>query len=328
MFKLNYPKFWYKKSLISFCLIPFSWIYVFLGIMRQIVTSSIHLPSKVICVGNMTVGGSGKTQIVEFLADYFTKKKISFVIITKGYGSNIGNSPVLLDETHSTMDVGDESICLFQKGYQVIAAKKIKTTIALLEQIKPKIIIVDDGMQNPNFYKDFTILTIDQERGIGNSRIFPSGALRESPENAIKKSNLICFTGKKNHNQNDHYLKAANDKPIFYAQTKMLTKLDAKKQYLAFSGIGNPDKFFIMLKSNNIKLCDMMSFPDHHIYTQKELDALSQKAKKCDAMLVTTEKDFVKIPKKYNIIPVKVRLSFKNLSKLEKIINEKIIQKT
>lgn len=322
MIRLNYPKFWQSKNLISCILIPFSWLYIFLGFLRKIFTKEIRLPGKVICIGNMTVGGSGKTQIVEFFANYLTKKKISFVIITKGYGSKIGNDAILLDHTHRSIDVGDESICLFRKGYRVIAAKKIQSTIALLKKLKPQIIIVDDGMQNPGFYKDFQVLTIDNKRNIDNGMIFPAGPLRESPAKSIHKSDLICVIGV---NDNNLDLKINHNKPIFYAQTKMVTKLETAKRYIAFSGIGNPDKFFDMLKQNNIKLCDIISYPDHHMYQDTELDQLMTSAQKHDAILLTTQKDFVKIPQKYNIIPVDVELVFRNQIELEKLIDEKII---
>ncbi len=298
MIKLIYPKFWSKNGLLSYLLLPFSQIYIILGMIRKFFAKPIRLPAFVICVGNATVGGAGKTQIVLWLANKFIKKKINFLVITKAYGSNLQDAKIV-EKTDSPLEVGDESI-LINMYAPVLAAKNInsKLTQKLIAEINPDIIICDDGLQNPNFIKDFTILAIDPNRACGNNKIFPSGPLRESIKSALAKSDIVTMIGNdKCKNKVIMNNITESGKSLFYAKIKLENKLDLNKSYYAFTAIGNPAKFFKLLQTNNVIVKQTQSFPDHHNYTENEIKQIQITAQKNGYSLITTKKDFVKIRK-------------------------------
>ena len=322
MIKLIYPKFWSKNGVLSYLLIPFSWIYIFLGKLRAIFTKPIKLDATVICVGNMSVGGTGKTQIVLWLAERLTQKKANFLVVTKGYGSNLRGAKIV-EKTDVASEVGDESVLLSSYA-PVLAAKNIKVALPIIAKLKPDIVIFDDGLQNPGFITDVNILAIDASRAVGNKRIFPSGPLREPVKSALDKSDIIVMVG--NDLCQDFALinnVIASNKPFFKAKIKLKQQLDLNKKYYAFTAIGNPDRFYKLLKSQRAILAEVKSFPDHHNYTKPEIEALQTRAKENKYSLITTKKDYVKIPKDNQIICADVALDIDNEQKLFNLIYDK-----
>ncbi|PCJ29426.1 MAG: tetraacyldisaccharide 4'-kinase [Rickettsiales bacterium] len=333
MIKLLYPKFWSKRGLISFALIPFSWIYQLLGVLRKKFASPIRLSQMVICVGNMSVGGTGKTQITLWLAKVFRKKNIKFVIVTKGYGSSLRGAK-LVTPTDCAADVGDESI-LLQEIAPVIAAKTVHAALPIIRELNPDVVIFDDGMQNPHFIKNLNILVIDSARAAGNWRIFPAGPLRENVNSAINRSDIIIMIGSKPCN--DFELVQAvtsSQKTIFNAGMNLTSLHDASKQYYAFTAIGDPERFYRLLAENNLSILGKRSFPDHHNYTPEEIEELKNIAKENDCSLITTKKDYVKISDNNgngdsgDIICADVALDFENEANLLDKINEKLHKKS
>lgn len=189
MIKLLYPKFWQRRNIIAYLLLPISLIYQFLGYLRASLARPIMLPAKVICVGNCSVGGTGKTQIVMYLAKLLKARNVSFIIITKGYGSKLKNSAIV-NARHTATEVGDEGVILAKHG-TVIATKNIKEILPLISKFKPDVIIVDDFLQNPHFHKDFTIVSVDSQRLFGNGFLIPAGPLRQYPNKALDAADLI-----------------------------------------------------------------------------------------------------------------------------------------
>jgi len=322
MIKLIYPQFWQTKNITAYLLLPFSVIYWFLGYIRYYIARPINLPAKVICVGNVNVGGSGKTQLVIWLADFFKSRNIKFVIITKGYGSNLKKA-TLVTKQHDAEEVGDESLVLQNYG-SVIASKKIHYAVNIINELKPEIIIVDDGMQNPNFYKDLTILSIDAHRGFGNGFLIPAGPLRQNLDSGFKMADIVVSVGT---DENPRITYAS--KPFFYAKINPITKIDISKTYFAFSSIGNPDRFFSSLTRENIKLSGNKIFPDHYNYSALDLESLNIQAKELDSILITTKKDYVKVHNKLSapLVCFDVSLVIKNHQELENLIYEKIFKK-
>jgi tetraacyldisaccharide 4'-kinase len=274
----------------------------------------------------MSIGGTGKTQVVIWLAGLLKKQGIDFVIISKGYGSNL-KSAVLVNSSDNPLSVGDEAILLSEYG-KVIASPKVTSAVALLESLKSDVIIVDDGMQNPSFLKDFTILTIDPLKGNGNGLIFPAGPLREDPGLAISRADLILMIGNKEC-QDTNLLSeiSASGKPFYYGQIKPVSMFDTNKEYIAFTGIGNPDKFFSLLREYKIKVAAEISYPDHYSYPLSEAQKLIEKAGKDGYGLITTKKDYVKIPANYDIKFLDIELEFKNEREIIMLLNEKILKK-
>jgi tetraacyldisaccharide 4'-kinase len=263
----------------------------------------------------MSVGGTGKTQAVIWLARLLEKQGIDFVIISKGYGSKL-KSAVLVNDYDDPLNVGDEALLLKQYG-RVIASPKVTSAIPLLERLNPDVIIVDDGMQNSGFFKDFTILTIDPLKGNGNGLIFPAGPLRENPHLAISRADLVLMIGNKEC-QDTALLDAikSSGKPFHHGRIKKANLFSRNKEYIAFTGIGNPEKFFSLLREYKIKVVEEISYPDHYNYPYTEMQKLARKARQGGYALITTRKDYVKIPPDYDIQFLDIKLDFENESEI------------
>lgn len=323
MIKDLYPSFWQKRGFLSLVLYPLSLIYRLLGFLRNYFAKSAKLKSYVICVGNITVGGTGKTQVVQWLADKFKDKNKEYLIVTNAYKAR-NKVAKLVVESDAAIDIGDESKMLSSSS-KVVAAQSLQESIPLIDDLKPEIVILDDRMQNPYLKKDLVILVFDASRAVGNNMIFPAGPLRESINSGIMKADIILMIG--NHpctNFNLINSIISSNKPFFKAQIKMKTKLSLDKSYIAFSAIGNPDKFFTMLKESGVSIIDKIVYQDHHHYSDQDIRDLTSLAKSKNATLVTTRKDYVKLNiKQGEIEVVDVELSFDNEEKLFSTIYEK-----
>jgi tetraacyldisaccharide 4'-kinase len=234
----------------------------------------------------------------------------------------------LVEKTDTAKEVGDESVMLRQYG-PIIAAKKINYALPLIHRINPEIVILDDGMQNPVLQKNLQILAIDSLKGIGNNRIFPAGPLRESLKSGLAKSDLIFIIG--NNQSRDFNLINSitlSQKPYFTPTIKLKENLDKNMEYIAFAGIGNPEKFYSLLLENNLKVKQYISFGDHHHYSEDEIKKLLELARLNKASLITTEKDYVKLTNNYKelIICARVGLEFENEQKSIDLIYEKLFQ--
>lgn len=326
MIKLLYPKFWQSRNIIAYLLWSFSLIYLFISSLRKFFARTVIFPAKVICVGNISVGGTGKTQIVIHLAKLLSAQNIKFVIITKAYGSKLSKATIV-KEHHTALEVGDESLILSEYG-TVIATKKIQQIIPLINDIKPSVIIVDDFLQNPNFHKDCTILAVDAHRLFGNGFLIPAGPLREYPEKALATADLIMAISAENWKLPNILMPYA---AIVQAKIILLKKIDKAKNYFAFSGIGNPERFFLTLKNYGLTVISYQIFPDHYNYSKKDLENLLANAKKHNAVLITTRKDYVKLlPLKDSdtgIICCDVELLIDKPEKLTSLIYAKIFKK-
>jgi len=321
--KLTYPSFWSKKNIVSWLLIAFSWIYQLLGSLRKLLVKPVKLPCFVICIGNISVGGTGKTQLVAWLAKNLRKKNCNFLIVTKGYNSNLRGAK-LVEPLDLPSDVGDESKMLSEYG-QVLAAKSIKYALPIINDLKPDVVIFDDGMQNPGFFKDLTIVVIDTIRNIGNGRIFPAGPLRESVQSAINRSDIVIMIGNELcPNFSLIQTITSNNKPFFKSKIQLVGNIDTSKNYYAFTAIGDPDRFFRLLNENGINVLATKAFPDHHNYNRDEITALVKEADKQTLFLLTTKKDYVKISDHTKMLCAEVTLTFDKEEELFQLIYEKI----
>lgn len=283
MIKLYYPKFWQSKNILAYLLLPLGYLYLLLGYIRKFFAKPIKFNARTICVGNATIGGTGKTQVVIKIAQELTKRNINFIILSKGYGGR-NNHYSLVTKTSSPYDVGDEALELCEYG-TTFSVPRISYVPEIIEKYKPDIILVDDGMQNPNFIKDFVIMTIDGTRAFGNGFPIPAGPMRCRIDDALKAADAVVVVGRGEF---------AIQNGIFAATIKPSRKLTSNKYY-AFAGIGNPEKFFTTLSDSKACLIKTKIFPDHYSYTKQEILDLIQEAKFLGAKLITTRKDYVKI---------------------------------
>ncbi len=270
---LKTPKYWKKKGLIALLLLPFSIIYfilhkfeVFMRILLETDVSS-QFGGNRICVGNFTVGGSGKTPVVDYLAEEYDNS----VIITKGYGGSNKQATVIYNENDTSI-YGDEA-CMLSQNHNVIVGKDRYDCTLLAIKMGYSNFIYDDGLHDPRIHYHKTIEVLDDEYKYGNGFLLPAGPLRMIP---FKVDEQIIIG--KTHKFRPDY-----------------NSIDKTKKYIAFAGIGRPDKFFKMLENDGYMLTDKIEFADHYKYTKACIERLKKLAQDKASILITTEKDWVKI---------------------------------
>ena len=275
--KLKKPKFWdnSKLSIWSILFFPFSLIYFFLSYVKQLKKSKkFHVP--VICVGNIYLGGTGKTPLAKEIFK-----------ITRSLGKN----PAFVKKYY---DYLQDEIEMLERMGKTFATKERAEGIELLIKNNNDIAILDDGFQDSSIRKSFSILCFNQKQWIGNGFLIPSGPLRERLS-SIKKADCIVINGDKD-NIIENQINKIKQLKVFYTKYKPKNlEILKEKKIFAFAGIGNPLNFFELLKKNNLQLLNYQSFPDHYNYKKKDLDNLKSKAKELNALLLTTEKDYCRI---------------------------------
>jgi tetraacyldisaccharide 4'-kinase len=302
--KLKKPLFWSKNNnLFSFILFPFSLLIQLLFFFKNIFLKTKKISIPVICVGNIYIGGTGKTPLSIEIVRILKKFNLAPVLIKKFYKDQI-------DEINL---INSKNIEIIKNSSRYIALKEA-------EERGFKSIVLDDGFQDHSIYKDLSILCFNEKQLIGNGFTIPAGPLRE-PLSALRRSKIILINGKKNEDFENKIKSINNEINIFYS--KYIAQNSHKflnENILAFAGIGNPENFFDLLKENNINVEKKISFPDHYNYTKKELDKLLKISKENNLKLLTTEKDFFRI-KHFNITDIDYLTI-----KLE-IINEELFEK-
>ena len=296
------PKFWdYKKiSFWSISLFPFTLIIRLLASFKYLITKSQRFSIPVICVGNIYLGGTGKTPFC-----------IKLFHILK----NLKKNPAFIRKEYQSFE--DEVSLLKQIG-EVYKDKKRSNAISNAINDGKDVVILDDGFQDFSIYKKLSIVCFDESQWIGNGLTIPSGPLREQLS-ALKRAEIVIINGKKNTNIENIILEKNKNLKIFYTTHNMINVNGfTNSNIIAFAGIGNPKNFFDLLNKNNITIKKKISFPDHHKYTSKDLDSLINTAKINNSILLTTEKDYIKISKKYkeNIFCIKILTKIENESRL------------
>jgi tetraacyldisaccharide 4'-kinase len=334
------PYFWKKRTLISFILLPFSFIYLAVKNIKDFFTKEFESTKPIICVGNLIAGGSGKTptaiaigKILQKLIDdkycNHQEKKSRFAFLNSGYLSKNKTCREINFEKnqqkYSAQEIGDEAMILAKNSVTYIAKNKI-SAIKKIEK-NPEIIsiIMDDGMQNKSIKKNLNILVIDEKIKFGNSFLIPAGPLRERIDSGIKKSDLIILIKNKSEknfdedNQKKFYQQLPQEK-IISANLKAANFSQFQNvDLLAFCAIGYPEKFYAFLNSLGLKIKMIKSFPDHHNYKNSEIEKLIKIAEENSYKLITTEKDWVKFDEEFQnkIDFLSVELIFENPEKIK-----------
>lgn len=293
------PQFWQRRNWISALLTPFSAIYALGWRMHQHSKQPFKVDIPVICVGNAVMGGSGKTPTVIAFVDFIKTHDLAKnpYVLTRGYGGSI-TSPTLVDpKVHNFEDVGDEALLIARHAPVIKSPDRAEGAKLAIEK-GTDMIIMDDGLHNTSLHQDIKILVVDSHYGFGNERLFPSGPLRAPLRSTINKADIILTIGKRTDGYDVFSLDESA--PTLWAYINSDKKLDTSKPYIAFAGIGLPQKFKRSLEKAGAKLIDFHEFPDHHVFTEKELQNLKQQAEDSAAILITTEKDFIRIPLAYH----------------------------
>jgi len=237
----------------------------------------------VICVGNATLGGVGKTPFAIMIARLLRDRGVNPFFLTRGHGG-YERGPVLAEETHRAFDVGDEALVL-RTHAPVVVSRNRRAGAALAEKSGAEVIIMDDGFQNPTLQKDLSVLLVGAE-GADNGKCFPAGPWREPLEEAKRRADIVVAVGA------DEAAAKTMDAD-YYAWTEPLNP-EPQRVY-AFAGIGRPEKFFASLRSAGYDVAGAAGFPDHHVFTPVEVRALAREAKKAGARLIATEKDLMRL---------------------------------
>jgi tetraacyldisaccharide 4'-kinase len=277
-----------------------------------------HRPSaRVICIGNLSAGGTGKTPIAIAVARSLKERGRNAFILSRGYGGRT-RGPALVDPAQDTArDVGDEPLMLAAAA-PVIVARDRKAGAALADSSGADVIVMDDGHQNFTLAKDLSIVVVDAGIGFGNGRVLPAGPLRESVEQGLARADAVVLVGDGTPDLRGFA------KPVLRARLVPVDVIGLKgARAVAFAGIGRPEKFFETLRALGAELVEARDFADHHAYTAAEVARLRALARNHGALLVTTEKDFVRLTPSerdgINFLPV--RAAFENPAALARLLD-------
>jgi len=312
------PYFWYdKKSLMGLILAPLGILYRTGALLRRVFVSPVQASVPVICVGNIVAGGAGKTPTAIAIARVLQEQGGKPVFVTRGYGGN-KKGPLRVDTTtHTAKDVGDEALLLANIAPCWIGRSRPQA-IRFAQQ-EASHIILDDGLQNPTIAPDISLLVVDGAVGFGNRKLFPAGPLRETLHDAFSRVAAIVMIG-----EDKERVTYCLGKTVLRA--KLVPSLPPtflkEPKVLAFAGIGRPQKFYDSCKEAGLVIVQSNDFPDHHVYSAKNMKELTAAATKKDLSLITTAKDWIRIPETYrtDICVLDVDLVFEEPQALSHVI--------
>ncbi|MBV8924756.1 MAG: tetraacyldisaccharide 4'-kinase [Bradyrhizobium sp.] len=328
------PAFWHApSSWQSHLLRPLGAIYGAIAAQR-LRRNGFDAGVPVLCVGNYHVGGAGKTPTVLALAKILRELEERPVVLSRGYGGRL-RGPVMVDPSrHSAAEVGDEPLMLAACLPVAISRDRING-VALARSQRASVILMDDGFQNPSIAKDASLIVIDSDRGLGNGLVFPAGPLRAPLKPQLARTDALIVVGSGAASEGIAKELAARDAPVLSAHLEpeeaSLATLRGKRVF-AFAGIGDPQRFFRTLRSAGVEVARERSFPDHHRFSDGDIESLVADAMADRLALVTTEKDFarlraVEVPSiVHGIVPFKVALEFADVPRLRKFLTERLFK--
>jgi tetraacyldisaccharide 4'-kinase len=291
------PAFWWREAgLAAGLLAPLAALYGAVASAR-LAQRGARAAAPVICIGNPTIGGAGKTPLTLTVARLLKAAGETPILLSRGYGGRLAG-PLRVDPArHRAADVGDEPLLLARIAPTFVARDRIKGAEAAVAA-GASVIVMDDGFQNPSLQKNFSVLVVDGRRGIGNGRVVPAGPLRAPLTAQLMRADALVVVGTSNAGAG--VAAAARDRgvPVFHAglaPDAAVAAALAGARVLAFAGIGDPEKLFETLTAAGIAVAATRNFPDHHRYTGAEARMLCEAADREALMLVTTEKDLVRM---------------------------------
>ena len=315
------PQFWYEPNTWKAkFLYPLGYFYNLLTWLRGKLAKPQSYSCLTICIGNLNVGGTGKTPTTIALAQHFLKKGLQVHVVSRGYKGKFQGTFLVDPQKHKSDEVGDEPL-LMSEFTSVWVSNKRKNGIAAAENAGAQIVLLDDGFQDPSFHKDFSLIVVDGEKGFGNKKCMPAGPLRENIVQGFKRADALVIVGKRIYKFDTFptHLKIIHStlKPI---ETGMNWK---EGKYLAFAGIADPSKFFKTLRSLGANLIDCVALSDHQKLDGQVLKRLERKANSAHAQLVTTEKDAVRLSNTFRkkVLSLPVRIEFDDKNELENLFN-------
>lgn len=323
------PAFWYAREgreaapLTRLLLTPFALLYRAAGRARMRGATPERAPVPVICVGNVTLGGAGKTPVARAILARLRARGVDAHSLSRGHGGSL-KGPLRVDPAaHTYREVGDEPLLLARDGAAWIARDRPAGACAAAEA-GAQAIVMDDGFQNPSLHKDLSILVIDAAAPYGNAHVFPAGPLREPVKDALARADAVVLMAPGADFAPDLHRLGLKDFPG-PVLTAWLEPEGAPPSdpLVAFAGIGRPEKFFDTLRAAGGEVVEEGVFPDHHPYRESHLTWLARVARERGARLITTEKDFVRLPRSLRdrVVAFPVKARFADEAALDALLN-------
>jgi tetraacyldisaccharide 4'-kinase len=314
------PDFWSSRRVLSTLLVPAGCIYA-LATRRRLQRAGWRAPVPVVCVGNIGIGGAGKTPVALALAALLHAAGRNPHFLTRGYrGREPG--PVRVDAArHDARAVGDEPLLLARVALTWVAKDRAAGARAAVEA-GAGCLVMDDGFQNPSLVKDLSLVVVDGGYGFANERVIPAGPLREPIADGVARADGIVLVGEDATGAARHFA----GKPVIAARIvpDEAGMRFSGKPVVAFCGIGRPEKFFATLRSLGAVLAEEMPYPDHHVFRDEDIMFILEVAAKHGAIAVTTEKDFARLSpdarRMVETLPIKIE--FADPAKLEAMLSK------
>jgi tetraacyldisaccharide 4'-kinase len=314
------PRFWRHDGALAALLSPLGCLYALGGAARLKYGASFEANVPTICVGNLTLGGAGKTPVVREIASILAANGRHVAILSRGHGGS-AQGPLRVDPaTHDAATVGDEPLLLATAAPVYVAKDRAAGARAALAD-GADCLLLDDGFQSPALKKTFSIVVVDGGAGLGNGRVFPAGPLREPPAWGLSRATAVVMIGA---DTTGFVARHARGKTLLHAALAPVSRDLAGAKVFAFAGIGRPEKFFSSLRDLGCTLAQTREFADHHPYTRGEIEAILRDAAQAGAKPVTTEKDLVRIPPDLRaaIATLNVRLAPADVSAFAALVRE------
>lgn len=320
------PDFWDRTTdgIFPSLLRPLGCLTAGLAALRQKRGTPYKASVPVVCVGNLVVGGAGKTPVALDLVARLKSKGVAAHVVMRGYGGTL-LGPVLVDaKAHAAHDVGDEALLLAATTPTWVSSDRQKGVAAAVEA-GAEAIVLDDGFQNPTVHKDLSLLVVDGGYGFGNGRVMPAGPLRETVAAGLKRASALVLLGA---DAADVWgrVQRAGHKDLSVIRARLLpddSALDLKgREVFAFAGIGRPQKFFDTVSQLGCKLVGCKAFDDHHPYSDAEVQAILDAA--AGATVITTTKDLVRLSPEHaaQVRAVAVDLTWKDEGEIDALLDK------
>jgi tetraacyldisaccharide 4'-kinase len=329
--RLSTPRWWYTRGqrtapVARALLTPVSWLWAGVTARRLARAQPADPGVPVICVGNLTLGGAGKTPIVRELAGRLAARGLAVHLLSRGYGGRLAG-PVQVDpQAHSSADVGDEPLML-ARDFPVWVARDRAAGARAAAAAGAEVVVMDDGHQNPSVRKALSLVVVDGETRegewpFGDGRVFPAGPLREPLAAGLARADAVIALLPADLAALDPELAATlSSRPVLVARLQPAQAPPTGPQ-LGFAGVGKPWKVERALRAAGCQLVDFAPFPDHFAYDEGTLRALAARAELFGAGLVTTEKDWVRLPPAWRakVAAWPVRAGFEDPEALERAL--------
>jgi tetraacyldisaccharide 4'-kinase len=283
---------------------------------RTTVPDDVGIP--VVCIGNLTLGGAGKTPVTEIVRAHYTRNGLRAASLSRGYKGSLEGAHRVDPSRHTFSEVGDEPLMLSASGETWISKDRPAGARAMRTD-GVQLIVMDDGHQNPTLKKSLSIVVIDAANPFGNGHVFPKGPLREPVAAGLSRADAVVLMG---DGEIPEALTGFTG-PILRARLASTAPLPPDK-YVAFAGIGRPSRFFDALRTQpGVELAEGAPYPDHHAFTSYDIDFLMKLAADHDARLVTTDKDHVRLPAamKDKVTRASVKAVFEDVEALARLLD-------